>query len=398
MNSSPHVGALRIARAVAAGCLTVVIALFSSPHSHAQALSGINGTITDQSGSAIANAKVTILNVDTGVRRNNESSSAGTYYVTDLIPGIYTVTVEKPGFKSSVQKNVVVQAGMQSTANATLMVGDVSSTIEVTAPEISLQTEQPLISTTIQHKLLEELPNVIGGSVREIDEFMHLVPGVSPDGRIDGGLDFQNEVVFNGVPIAFAEFQGFQYFINPPFDLVKEFTVLQGAFSSQYGLAHGVAQYQFQSGTNAIHGNTFAIYRDAFFDSPGAFNDVNPNNRGVIGEPNTDHEFDWGFTAGGPLRIPKLYNGRDRTFWFASIEQFHQAFGQPAVTIPTEAFLNGDFSGLVIPGTTTQIPIFVPVSWQDDPSLMPSGCEPGAAPGLQFPGNVIPESCISRVS
>ena len=212
------------------------------------------------------------------------------------------------------------------------MVGAVSDTVEVTAPEISLQTEQPLISTTIQHKLLEELPIIISNSTRQIDGFLGLAPGVSPDGRIDGGLDFQNEVVFNGVPIAFAEFQGRSYFINPPFDLVKEFTVLQGAFSAQYGLAHGVAQYQFQSGTNAIHGNTFAIYRDAFFDAAGAFNNVNPNNRGVIGEPNTDHEFDWGFTAGGPLRIPKLYNGRNRTFWFASIEKFHQAFGQPAVT------------------------------------------------------------------
>ena len=63
---------------------------------------------------------------------------------------------------------------------------------------------------------------------------------------------------------------------------------------------------------------------------PGAVNDVNPNNRGIIGEPNTDHEIDWGFTAGGPLRIPKLYNGRDKTFWFASIEKFRQASGQPA--------------------------------------------------------------------
>lgn len=379
--------------------LGICIALFFATATlHAQVLSGINGTVSDQSGSAIPNASITIFNIDTGVRRSTESTSVGSYYVTDLIPGIYTVTVEKPGFNSSVQKNVVVQAGMQSTANAILMVGDVSSRVEVSAPEISLQTEQPLISTTIQHKLLEGLPIVIGGSVRQIDGFMALVPGVSPDGRIDGGLDFQNEVVFNGVPIAFAEFQGRQYFINPPFDLVREFTVLQGAFSAQYGLAHGVAQYQFQSGTNTIHGNTFAVYRDAFFDAPGAFNDVNPNNRGVIGQPNTDHEFDWGFTAGGPLRIPKLYDGRNRTFWFASVEKFRQAFGQTAVTVPTEAFVKGDLSGLVVPGTTTQIPIFVPISWQSDPSLMPSGCDPGAAPGQQFPGNIIPQSCFSTVS
>jgi len=398
MIASPRVRTLSIAAAVAAGCLVAGIALFFPPTACAQALSGINGTITDQGGSAMPNAKITVLNIDTGVRRNAECSSVGGYYITDLIPGTYTVTVERAGFKASIQKNVLVQAGMQSTANATLMVGDVSSTVEVTAPEISLQTEQPLIGTTIQHKLLEELPIVLGGSMRQIDGFMALVPGVSRDARIDGGLDFQNEVVFNGVPIAFAEFQGFQYFINPPFDLVKEFTVLQGAFSAQYGLAHGVAQYQFQSGTNAIHGNTFATYRDAFFDAPGAFNGVNPNNRGVIGEPNTDHEFDWGFTAGGPLRIPKLYDGGNRTFWFASIEKFRQAFAQPAVTVPTQALLNGDFSALVIPGTTTQIPIFVPISWRSDPSLMPAGCDPGAAPGLQFPGNVIPQSCFSTVS
>ncbi len=118
-------------------CLVVSSLLFSvAPTLHGQALSGINGTVTDQSGSAISDAKITITNIDTGVRRNTESSSVGSYYITDLIPGIYTVTVEKPGFKSSVQKNVVVQAGMQSTANTTLMLGDVSSSVEVTAPEI----------------------------------------------------------------------------------------------------------------------------------------------------------------------------------------------------------------------------------------------------------------------
>src|SRR5437660_9030972 len=100
MIASPGVRALRIAQAVA-GCLVVGIVLFSSPHSHAQALSGINGTITDQSGSAVANAKINILNIDTGVSRYSESSSAGSYYVTDLIPGTYTVTVERTGFKTS---------------------------------------------------------------------------------------------------------------------------------------------------------------------------------------------------------------------------------------------------------------------------------------------------------
>jgi len=408
-------------------CLGICIALFcSTPTLHAQALSGIRGTVIDQSGSAVSNARVSVANTNTGVRRSTETSTAGSYYITDLIPGTYTVTVEKAGFKSSVQKNVVVQAAARSTANAVLTVGDARETVEVIAPEISLETEQPLLGTTIQQKLLEDLPQLSVGTVRQIDAFTclapgvsvvkmtdglsspgvssigringGLTPGVSTDGRIDGGLDFQNEVVFNGVPIAFAEFQGRQYFINPPFDMVKEFTVLQGAFSAQYGLGQGVAQYQFQSGTNKIHGNSFGVYRDAFFDAPGAVNDVNPNDRGIIGEPNTDHEIDWGFSVGGPVRIPRLYDGHDKTFWFASIEQSRQASGQPVVTVPSERMVKGDFSGLVVPSETTQIPIFVPIAWQDNPSLMPAGCVPGALPGQQFPGNVIPQNCFSTVS
>jgi len=415
-----------MAECVAAG-LVICLLLLSSPAVQGQTLSGLQGTVTDQSGLPIPNAEITITNTDTGVRRSTMTSSVGSYHLTDLNPGTYSVTVEKQGFKSSVQKNVFVQAAANSSANIVLTVGNARETVEVNAPEISLQTEQASLGTTIQHKLLEELPQLVEGTVRQIDaHFMclapgvttvsmtdgasargvssvggirgGLTPGVSTDGRINGGVDFQNEVVFNGVPIAFAEFQGRQYFINPPFDMVKEFTVLQSAFSAQYGLGQGVAQYQFQSGTSKIHGNAFAVYRDAFFDAAGAVNDVNPNDRGILGQPNTDHQVDWGFTVGGPLRIPKVYGGHDRTFWFASIEKFRQISAQPAVTVPTQAIVNGDFSGLVVPGETTQIPIFVPIAWQADPSLMPAGCSPGAAPGEQFPGNVIPRSCFSTVS
>ncbi len=94
----------------------------------------------------------------------------------------------------------------------------------------------------------------------------------------------------------------------------------------------------------------------------------------------------------------KLYDGHAKTFWFASVERYRQASAQPPVTVPSQQLVNGDFSGLVVPDTTTQIPIFVPIAWQADPSLIPSGCNPGAAPGQQFPGNIIPQNCFSRVS
>jgi len=423
----PKTSSIRILLRRMLATLVICISLFSSIATlHAQALSGIRGTVTDQNELAVSDARVSVANSDTGVRRNTETNTLGSYYITDLIPGTYSVTVEKPGFKSSVQNNVAVRAATNSTVNVVLAVGDTRETVEVTASPISIETEQPQFGTAIQPKLIEDLPQFIGGTVRQIDTLTclapgvslvrmtdgasapgvssatrlrgGLTPGVSSDGRIDGGVDFQNEVVFNGVPIAFAEFQGREYFINPPFDMVKEFTVLQGAFSAQYGLGQGVTQYQFQSGTKKIHGTAYGVYRDAFLDAPGAVNGVNPNDRGIVGEPNTDHEIDWGVTAGGPVRIPHLYDVRVKTFWFASIENFRQASAQPPTTVPSQHFVNGDFSGLVVPNTTTQIPIFVPISWQSDPSLIPSGCNPGAAPGQQFPGNVIPQSCFSTVS
>jgi hypothetical protein len=392
-------GGTKSARFLAA--LSVALLLLSSPSGlRAQALSGINGTVTDPGGVPVPDAKVTITNIDTRVARTAITSSAGTYYITDLISGAYTVKVEKVGFKSFVQNNVNVQAGTQSTANASLVLGAVTETIEVTASEIALQSEEPRVSTTFQETLVQELPQIISGSGRQIDSFLFLAPGVTGDSfshRINGGLDFQNEVVFNGVPIAFAETQGFQFYINPPYESLKEFTVLQGSFSAQYGLSQGVAQYQLKSGTNKIHGDVFGIYRDAYFDAAGAFNDVNKN-----GVPDADHEINWGFTAGGPVLLPKLYHGKDKTFWFMSLDKFRQASGQGPVTVPTPAMLTGDFSALTDPNAGPRfgkpIPIFVPIAWASDPSLIPAGCVPGAAPGQQFPGNKIPQSCISKVS
>ena len=103
-----------------------------------------------------------------------------------------------------------------------------------------------------------------------------------------------------------------------------------------------------KSGTNAIHGDVFAIYRDAFFDAAGAFNDVNGNNAGVIGAPNADHEINWGFTAGGPVLLPKLYHGKDRTFFFVSFQRtpIRQLPTATFVTLPTVAQRNGDLSAI----------------------------------------------------
>ena len=399
-----------ICNSTSRGCLApalgVALLLLLLPASiHAQAVSRINGTVTDQAGAAIPDAKVTVTNVDTNVSKTTDTTSAGTYLVTDLIPGTYTVNVEKTGFNTYVTRGVVVGGGETSAANATLAPRTVAETIEVTAPSVALQTEQPEIGTTISQKLTEELPNLISGDFRQIDSFIFLTPGVTGNGfshRINGGVDQQTEVMFNGVPEAFSETAGFTTWNQPPYDSIKEVDILTGSFSAQYGLGQGVEQYHTKSGTNAIHGDAFFFYRDAYFDAPGAFNDINPNNNGVLDAPNTDHETDWGFSLGGPVVLPKIYNGRNKTFWFFSIDKYRFAQGQSPVTIPTPAQIGGDFSGLVNPTTGAPVPIFVPVAWASNPSLIPSGCTVPASglgsPGTQWPGNKIPQSCFSANS
>jgi hypothetical protein len=379
-------------------CLTL---LFWASNAKAQTLSGINGTVTDTSGAVVPGAKVTVTNEATNVSQSTVTTSAGTYYVTDLIPGLYTVKVEKQGFTTFISTNVNVVTGNVSSANAKLQPGEVSQKVTVTAPSVSLQTEQPQVGTNVTETLTQNLPTMISGSNRQIDSFIFLAPGVTGSGfshRVNGGVDDQTEVTFNGVPESFSEVSGYTFWNQPPYDSIKDVDVLTGTFSAKYGLSQGVEQYQTKSGTNQIHGDAFLFYRDSFFDAAGAYNDIYGNNNGVIGAPNRDHEIDYGFSAGGPVFIPKVYNGKNRTFWYFSLDKYRQAFGQSPVNVPSQAEVQGNFSGLVNPANGKLIPIYVPISWAKDPSLMPAGCTPGAAPGQQFPGNVIPGNCISSVS
>jgi len=381
--------------------------LLAPLHLSGQAFSGINGTVTDTTGASVEGANVTVTNVDTNVTKKTVTTSAGTYYVTDLIAGTYTVKVEKSGFKGFVQQSVTVVGGATSTANALLQPGGAVESVEVAAPTVALETEEPQIGTTINETLAQNLPVIIAGSNRQIDNFIFLAPGVTGSGfshRINGGVDQQTEVMFNGVPEAFSETAGYLFWNQPPYDSIKDVGVLTGTFSAQYGLGQGVEQYTSKSGTNAIHGHGFYFYRDdKLLGAPGAFLGTNPNNDGVVDQPNRDLETDWGGSVGGPVFIPKVYDGRNKTFWYFSYDKYRQAFIPAVVTLPTPAELGGDFSRAFDPAHPTNvIPIYVPSSWATNPALIPAGCSvpssgPGS-PGTQWVGNKIPTSCFSKVS
>ncbi len=333
-------------------CVALLILASLPARLCAQTLAGITGTVTDPSGSVVPSAKITITNVNTKVVNHAESNSVGTYDVPDLLPGTYTVQAEAPGFQTSIHNGVLVEVGRTSTVDVALATGNVSQSVEVQESALTLNTTQPELGTTIENKVVQELPlEISGGRGRQIDSFVFLAPGVTGgtfSKRINGGTDFQSEVVFNGVPIAQSETQGFQTIWNPPFEQVNEFNVLRSSFSAQYGLAQGVITYQTKSGTNEYHGDGFEILRNDFFDARGAYNPTTP----------IDKENNYGFAFGGPIRIPKLYNGKNRTFFFVTAEWYRLNQSNTSKTsLPTQAEVAGNFNGVAsIFDPTTGLP------------------------------------------
>ena len=350
-----------------------VVLLGSATRMEAQASSGVTGTVTDSTGAIVPNAQVTILNVATQVTQNASTSSAGSYTVTGLVPGRYTVTVSAPGFSTTVKNDVLVEVTTQATIDFSLNAGS-NETVEVSAPLIALNTTQPELGPTIEPTVVAALPVAIGGGrTRQIDQLQFLAPGTQGDTfshQINGGINFETEILYNGIPVPQSETAGYTTNFNPPFELVNEFRVERSTFSARYGLAQGAVTYQTASGTNSLHGDAFYINRNEFFDARGFFNTTTP----------IDRENDYGFTVGGPVLFPHLYDGKDRTFFtfaldFGKSNQTNTNLG----TVPTALEKTGNFSDFV-DNNGNLIPIYDPTT------------------GLQFPGNIIPSTRISPLS
>lgn len=348
-----------------------------------QELSGISGTITDSTGAVVSGTVIEATNTSTGVVSKASSSSAGTYVLTGLNPGDYSVSFTAGGFQTSLHQGVRVEVGRTSSVDAVLQPGDVSSSVQVTSSAISLETTTPQTGATIENKVVQELPDQVGGvnggvgaRGRQIDDFLFLAPGVQGgefSHRISGGQDFSNEVLFQGIPAVQSETQGFQSNINPPFEMVNEFHVASSTFSTQYGLGQGAATYQFVSGSNTLHGDAFEINRNDFFDARGLV-EINPH-------VPVNKQNNYGFSLGGPVYLGKLYNGKDRTFWHATSE-WYKYNQQPSatMTVPTAEAKQGNFSAYG--------PLYVPAGVH---------CA-GLTPGQRFPNDTIPQSCFSTLA
>lgn len=304
----------------------------------------ITGHVTDPSGAIVANAQVSAVNADTQVRTDATTNSAGIYQLPNLIPGTYSVESSAKNFKKTLRSNILVQVEDNIGLDFRLEVGSFNETVTVTTEAPQLRTEDAQTGEVVTESMIETLVNTTLG--RNPLDFITLAGNVQGSGapaganlsigggiftapndtRVNGGRISGVEYLIDGVPAT----GGFVHQVvnsSPTTEDVQEFKVITNGISSEYGrLSGGVVEVSTKSGTNAIHGQLFEYNQNAFLDANtwGDDNQCSIGIKGACSKPNYRRN-DFGFAVGGPVRIPHLYNGKDKTFWFANAEWVRQS-------------------------------------------------------------------------
>jgi Carboxypeptidase regulatory-like domain len=339
--------------------LLITLLLPFSNYANAQSNQGaISGLVTDASGATVAGATVVALNVATGQTQTTVSSSAGDYHFPSLQIGSYTVSVAARSFRKVDRTNVIVQIQSVTTLDVTLSIGSETETVTVNVDAPQVQTESADVGTVVSPKQVLDLPlSTNGSAIRNSQDFVFLTPatygtgtsGGTFEGGVSGGQAFGSEILFDGASLQVESFgDGFANEILPSVEATGEFKVLIGGIPAQYGrTTGGIQSYASKSGTNDYHGTAFEIYRNTDLDANTWFNNLDRGINGPTSSNGTppDNKNDYGVALGGPVRIPHLYNGKDKTFFFFAWEQFRQTQGYSnLITLPTPANLKGDFS------------------------------------------------------
>ncbi len=304
----------------------------------------LSGTVTDPSGASIANAQVTLTNTNTGISQTTTTSEAGTYLFTPLQAGQYRLQVEAAGFKKSERGSITLQIAERLGLDIRMEVGAVSDTVNVTSEAPLLVTTNANIGQVIDQQKILELP--LPG--RDTIRLVQLAPGVGGinsnlgDLRFGGGRTRLAEYYVDGSPTSAAG--DARATALPSIDAIQEFKVETNNLSAEYGrLSGGAINIQTRSGTNAFHGSLYDFARDDIFNA----NSWDANRRNNPIGTFTLHQF--GGTIGGPLSIPKLYDGKNRTFFFLNYdaERQYNDGSLSFATMPTERERVGDFSQTV---------------------------------------------------
>ncbi len=313
----------------------------------------VSGAVTDPSGAGITGAKVTITNAAMGTQYSTVTTGAGDYTIPQLVAGEYSVTVVAPGFSTLVRNGITVSVG--ETAHVDLKLGVGQETVNVTVTEDAplLQTDSPQNNVEVSTNDMNELPlNIAGiGAVRDPMSFAALAPGTIVGGwndiHISGSPATTYRVFMDGLDDTSAVKGAISDENQPSVESLASQTLLVNNYSAEFGqAAGGIFSYTSKSGSNKLHGTIFNYLENEALDAGQPFNYTSS---GQKYRP-VQRQLDFGGSFGGPVVIPHVYDGHNKTFFFFAYEEYHnaQTLNQGTITVPTAAYRNGDLSSLLL--------------------------------------------------
>ena len=332
------------------------LALVTNPLSAQIDTGGITGTVTDSTGAIVPDATITLTNDATGVLLSTKSTSTGTYSLNAIRPGTYTLRAEAAGFQTFIDTGLQVHLQSTLTVDIGFTAGAVKQQVTVTAAAPLLQAENAAVGQTVTSQTVNDLP--LNGrnwtSLGQLAAGTSTAPVSQPSGNsgstdsayfsVDGVNLWQNDFRLNGINDNIEIYGGASVGSNaaiiPPPDAIQEFKLQNGNFNAEFGHSTGgVINATIKSGTNRLHGDLWEYFRNTDLDANIFFSNGQP--------VPAYHQNQFGATLGGPVYIPKIYNGKDRTFFFVDYQGDRLITPAPATsTVPTQNMINSGFTNL----------------------------------------------------
>jgi len=376
-----------------------LLAAFAAPLLAQLDRGAITGNVLDPTGLGVPNAQVRAIQLSTGSVYQTVASESGQYTIPNLPAGEYDVRVQSPSFKGLRRSGVRIGVTEVVRVDVTLEIGSTSESVTVSTAIPKLNTDTGELATNLSNKQLVDLPFSFAFG-RLIENLTYrIAPGVQGNrwqNNVNGSVFFTREALVDGAPVS-TNVAGGAVLNAVSMEGVQEFKVQTSGMSAEFGRTNSaVFNYVMKSGSNELHGSAYGSLRNE------ALNSNSPaNNARGIPRP-LDRKQNYAFSLGGPVWIPKIYNGRNRTFFYSTFEHYRDRnliFGSPNITMPVGEFYDGDFSRLLGPNTGQVDALGRPVARGAiyDPATF-RRLESGRYIGEMFPGNRIPVSRFSQVS
>ena len=368
----------------------VIVGIASVAFGQGGATGTILGTVSDSTGAVVGSATVTVTNTATGVAQRTQTTETGNYTVPDLQPGSYAVKVEAPGFSAQHLTNITLVVAQQARVNAILRPGATSETIEVNASALALDTDTAAVSQLVSQKQVNDLPlngrNFLSllfigaGAVQTVGEQGQMRQGQGNAISINGGRPESNNYTLDGMVNTDTALNTPSVILSQ--DAIQEFKVQSETYSAEYGFSANQVNIVSKTGGNRFHGSVFEFFRNDALDASEHFQPTKPELR----------QNQFGFVLNGPVWIPKLYDGRNKTFFLVNYEGWRIRNGASAFyNVPDSAQLSGNFASSNLPAFGTAA---CTAALNTNNSCMPIDPVTGAP----FVGNTISSGRFSRLA